>query len=146
MNSTVSFFLFIFSLFFYDFSFFSFLLFSSFFLWNLRLFFIFCHFLFLFSSSFFSRIFTSPFFFFGHSLSLCFFLRLDRCHWDWPLPWSLASPMRSTSGDACKFHLLFFFFGCGFHVIVGGGGVGLISCDLGCINGVDSSLHFILFC
>ena len=30
-------------------------------------------------------------------------------------------------------------------MIVGGGGVGLISCDLGCINGVDSSLHFILF-
>ena len=30
----------------------------------------------------------------------------------------------------------------GFHVIVGGGGVGLIPCDLGCINGVDLSLHF----
>ena len=30
-------------------------------------------------------------------------------------------------------------------MIVGGGGVWLISCDLGCINGVDSSLHFILF-
>ena len=39
----------------------------------------------------------------------------------------------------------FFFLGCGFCVIVGGGGVGLIPCDLGCINGVDSSLHFILF-
>ena len=25
---------------------------------------------------------------------------------------------------------------------MGGGGVGLIPCDLGCINGVDSSLHF----
>ena len=36
----------------------------------------------------------------------------------------------------------FFFF---FHVIVGGGGVGLIPCDLGCINGVDSSLHFFFF-
>ena len=31
---------------------------------------------------------------------------------------------------------------CGFHVIVGDGGVGLIPYDLGCINGVDSSLHF----
>ena len=41
---------------------------------------------------------------------------------------------------ACKFGL--FFFGCGFHVIVGGGGVGLIPCDLGCINGVDLFLHF----
>ena len=39
----------------------------------------------------------------------------------------------------------FFFFGCGFRVIVGGGGVGLIPCDLGCINGVDSSLHFFFF-
>ena len=39
----------------------------------------------------------------------------------------------------------FFFFGCGFHVIVGGGGVGLILCDLGCINGVNSSLHFLFF-
>ena len=38
------------------------------------------------------------------------------------------------------------FFGCGFHVIVGGGGVGLIPCDLGCINGVDSSLLFLEFC
>ena len=28
-----------------------------------------------------------------------------------------------------------FFLGCGFRVIVGGGGVGLIPCDLGCING-----------
>ena len=65
------------------------------------------------------------FFFFGHSLSLCFFLRLDRCHWDQPLPWSLASLMRSTSGDACKFGRFFFFcFLCGFHVIVAGGGVG----------------------
>ena len=27
-------------------------------------------------------------------------------------------------------------------MIVGGGGVGLIPCNLGCINGVDSSLHF----
>ena len=25
---------------------------------------------------------------------------------------------------------------------MGGGGVGLIQCDLGCINGVDSPLHF----
>ena len=34
------------------------------------------------------------------------------------------------------FGLFFFFFlGCGFRVIVGGGGVGLIPCDLGCING-----------
>ena len=39
----------------------------------------------------------------------------------------------------------FFWFGCGFHVIVGGGGVRLIPCDLGCINGVYSSLYFILF-
>ena len=50
----------------------------------------------------------------------------------------------------CKFFFWFFFFcfylGCGFHVIVGGGGgVGLIPCDLGCINGVDSSLHFFFF-
>ena len=44
---------------------------------------------------------------------------------------------------ACKFGEFFFFlFGYGFHVIVGGGGVGLIPCDLGCINGVDLSLHF----
>ena len=27
----------------------------------------------------------------------------------------------------------------------GGGGVGLIPRDLGCINGVDSSLHFFFF-
>ena len=38
-----------------------------------------------------------------------------------------------------------FFFGCEFHVIVGGGGVRLFPCDLGCINGVDSSLHFFFF-
>ena len=30
-------------------------------------------------------------------------------------------------------------------MIVGGGGVGLIPCDFGCINGVDSSLHFLFF-
>ena len=30
-------------------------------------------------------------------------------------------------------------------MIVGGGGVGLIPCDLGCINGVDLSLHFFFF-
>ena len=30
-------------------------------------------------------------------------------------------------------------------MIVGGGGVGLIPCDLSCINGVDSSLHFSFF-
>ena len=42
----------------------------------------------------------------------------------------------------------FFWFGCGFHVIVGGGGVRLIPCDLGCINRVDSTLHFLFgeFC
>ena len=34
---------------------------------------------------------------------------------------------------------------CGFHVIVGGGGIGLIPCDLGCINGVDSSLFLFFF-
>ena len=40
----------------------------------------------------------------------------------------------------------FFFLGCGFGVIVGDdGGVGLIPCDLGCINGVDSSLHLLFF-
>ena len=27
-------------------------------------------------------------------------------------------------------------------MIVGGGGVGLIPCDFGCINRVESSLHF----
>ena len=45
---------------------------------------------------------------------------------------------------ACKFgrFFIFIFFNCGFHVIVGGGGVRLIPCDLGCINGVDLSLHF----
>ena len=33
-------------------------------------------------------------------------------------------------------------------MIVGGGGVRLIPCDLGCINRVDSSLHFLFgeFC
>ena len=30
-------------------------------------------------------------------------------------------------------------------MIMGGGGVGLILCDLGCINGIDSSLHFFFF-
>ena len=35
-----------------------------------------------------------------------------------------------------------FFLGCGFRVIVGGGGVGSIPYDLGCINGAESSLHF----
>ena len=30
-------------------------------------------------------------------------------------------------------------------MIVGDGGVGLIPCDLGCINGVDSSLYFVYF-
>ena len=46
--------------------------------------------------------------------------------------------------DWWRSHVSFggFVFSCGFHVIVGGGGVGLIPCDLGCINGVDSSLHF----
>ena len=46
----------------------------------------------------------------------------------------------------CKVGLLFFFFffsSCGFHVIMGGGGVRLIPCDLGCINEVDLSLHFL---
>ena len=27
-------------------------------------------------------------------------------------------------------------------MIMGGGGVGLILCDWGCIHGIDSSLHF----
>ena len=30
-------------------------------------------------------------------------------------------------------------------MIVGGGEVGLIPCDLGCINGIDSFLHFFFF-
>ena len=30
-------------------------------------------------------------------------------------------------------------------MIMGGGGVGLILCDLGCINGIVSSLHFFFF-
>ena len=30
-------------------------------------------------------------------------------------------------------------------MIVGGGGVRSNPCDLGCINGVDSSLHFFFF-
>ena len=30
-------------------------------------------------------------------------------------------------------------------IVGGGGGVGLIPCDLGCINGVDLSLHFFFF-
>ena len=30
-------------------------------------------------------------------------------------------------------------------MIMGGGGLGLILCDLGCINGIDSSLHFFFF-
>ena len=42
-------------------------------------------------------------------------------------------------------HFFFFFWGCGFRVIVGGGGVRLIPCDLGCINGVDSSHFFFKF-
>ena len=91
--------LFIFSLFFYDFFFFSLLLFSSFFLWNLRLFLIFCYSLFPFSSSEssplpFSFLFSITFF---APLSLS--LHLDHCHWDRPSPWSLASLIRSTSGD-----------------------------------------------
>ena len=40
---------------------------------------------------------------------------------------------------------IFFFLGYGFCVIVGGAGVRLIPCDLGYINGVDSSLHFFFF-
>ena len=41
-----------------------------------------------------------------------------------------------SSGGFGQF--FFFFGGCGFHMIVGDdGGVGLIPCDLGCINGVD---------
>ena len=39
----------------------------------------------------------------------------------------------------------FFFLGYGFCVIVGGAGVRLIPCDLGYINGVDSSLHCFFF-
>ena len=39
----------------------------------------------------------------------------------------------------------FFWLGCGFYVIMGDGKVGLIPCDLDCINGVDSSLHFSFF-
>ena len=39
----------------------------------------------------------------------------------------------------------FFFLGCGFYVIMGDGKVGLIPCDLDCINGVDSSIHFFFF-
>ena len=42
------------------------------------------------------------------SLSILFFLHLDRCHWDRPSPWSSVSPMRSTSGD--RMFLFFFFF------------------------------------
>ena len=53
--------------------------------------------------------------------------------------------MISISGDRMKFGLFFFPPGCGFHVIVGDGGVGLIPCDLGCINGVDSSLHLLFY-
>ena len=30
-------------------------------------------------------------------------------------------------------------------MIMGGGGLGLILCDLGCINGIDSSLLFFFF-
>ena len=43
------------------------------------------------------------------------------------------------------FGQFFFFLGYGFCVIVGGAGVRLIPCDLGYINGVDSSLHFFFF-
>ena len=46
--------------------------------------------------------------------------------------------------DCCCWWRVVLVYG-GFHVIVGGGGVGLIPCDLGCINGVNSSLHFFLF-
>ena len=110
--------------------FFSLLLFSSFFIWNLRLFLIFCHSLFPFSSSEisplpFSFLFSITFF---APLSLSLSLRLDHCHWDRPSPWSLAW-WRSYVSLASFF---FFFWGL------------WIPCDLGCINRVDSSLHFFL--
>ena len=54
-----------------------------------------------------------------------------------------------VEGCACVWWLVwavfFFFWGCGFYVIMGDGKVGLIPCELDCINGVDSSLHFSFF-
>ena len=83
------------------------------------------------------------FFFFSLSHSLFLLFSLPR-----PLPLRSAVAVEFGLTDEVNWwrsHLSlgFFFFppGCGFHVIVGGGGVGLIPCDLGCINGVDSSLH-----
>ena len=99
--------------------FFSLLLFSSFFIWNLRLFLIFCHSLFLFSSSEisplpFSFLFSITFFApLSLSLSLSLSLHLDHCHWDRPSPWSLAW-WRSYVSLASFY---FYFLGCGFHVI-----------------------------
>ena len=130
-------FLFIFSLFLYDF------------LSSLSSFFI------LLSSSESSHFpFFFPFFFFL-SLSLCLSISLSLL-FSPPRPLPLRSAVavefgltnevnwwRSHVSFGSFFFFFFFsFFGCGFHVIVGGGGVWLIPCDLGCINGVDSSLHF----
>ena len=77
----------------------------------------------------FSRTSTSPFFllffppfFFSitfSTLSLSFFflsLSLGCCHWDRPSPWSSSSPMRPSPWRSLI--LIFFFFSCGFHVIV----------------------------
>ena len=97
-------------------------------------------------------LFISFFPFFCHSAPLClFFFSLSHSLFllfslPRPLPLRLAIAVEFGLTDEVNWwrsHLSlgFFFFGCGFHVIVGGGGVRLIPCDLGCINGVDSS-HF----
>ena len=68
---------------------------------------------------------------------------MDCCWW-----WRVFPVAGGGGGGLCLcvvVDLGFFFFlsflRCGFHVIVGGGGVVWIPCDLDCI---DSSLHFLL--
>ena len=72
---------------------------------------------------------------------------VDCCWW-----WRVVPVAMGGGGGLCLCivvglgNFFFFFLGCRFSVIVGDdGGVGLIPCDLGCINGVDSSLYLFLF-
>ena len=66
---------------------------------------------------------------------------MDCCWWWWVVLVAMGG-----GGGLCLRMVVglgnFFFLGYGFCVIVGGAGVRLIPCDLGYINGVDSSLHF----
>ena len=83
--------------------------------------------------SFFFFLFSFFFFLFLSAFSIA--IEISRCHGVWPHWWGWLVEMHAS--------LVGFFFLVVDSMWLGGGGVGLIPCDLGCINGVDSSLHFL---